>query len=57
MIPKEVIDEIRAVEEYEKYKDELEPLLKHIVEKCKESYIPVEYVIKQLQKKEGDLWW
>lgn len=57
MISQETINEIRVLEEYDRHKDELVPLMEYVVEKCKENYIPVEYFIEQLQKKEGDLWW
>jgi hypothetical protein len=39
----EAIKEIREVEQYEKYKDRVEPLVEYVIKKCRKENIPIDY--------------
>jgi hypothetical protein len=46
----EAIKEIREVEQYEKYKDRVEPLVEYVIKKCRKENIPIDYFLNQFQK-------
>ena len=44
------IKEVREIEQYERYKDRVNPLIEYVIRKCRKEDIPVDYFLSQFQK-------